>query len=277
MNGLRSYRPSTNWACFNEEYMNGYLRFLAQTMLNEKIKKNLEKLREFLNWARLKKYPVNDDFFLYRPKLASSRIAVRYLTIPEIRHLIQLEVAHSTILEQTRDFFVFQCFVGFRYSDLKRLRKSDIVQEGDDYYLDILTKKDKDRVRYKLPKIAVLIYLKYAEYEYDGGVLFPLPSNQKYNEHLKQLGAFADIKGVYRNYLCRLGSTEEVFEYRRDIESHDARRTFVVTALNEGVDLQTIALLTSHSDLKAMQPYVQLHSKGKDRVIDAIDAAFGGI
>lgn len=276
MNGLRSYRPSTNWACFNEDYMNGYLRFLARTMLNEKIKKNLEKLREFLNWARLKKYPVNEDFFLYKPKLASSKIAVRFLTVDEILHLMRLEVAHSTILEQTRDFFVFQCFVGFRYSDLKRLRKSDIARDGDEYYLEILTKKDKDIVRYKLPKFAVLIYLKYAEYEFDGGVLFPLPSNQKYNEHLKELGAFADIKGVYRNYLCRLGDTEEVFEERRNLESHDARRTFVVTALNEGVDLHTIALLTSHSDLKAMQPYVQLHSKGKDKVIDAIDAAFDG-
>ena len=47
-----------------------------------------------------------------------------------------------------------------------------------------------------------------------------------------------------------------------------------VTALNEGEDVTTIALLTSHSDLKAMMPYIQLHNKGKGKVIDAIDAAF---
>ena len=46
--------------------------------------------------------------------------------------------------------------------------------------------------------------------------------------------------------------------------------------LRKQEDFFYIALLTSHSDLKAMQPYVQLHSKGKDRVIDAIDAAFDG-
>ena len=188
--------------------------------------------------------------------------------------MMELQVAHNLILEQTRDIFVFQCFVGLRYSDLKKLKKSNIIHTPEGYYIDILTQKDSDRVRYKLPRPAVEIYLKYAEYEYDDGALFPLPSNQKYNEHLKELGAFADIQGKYVNYLCRLGETIEHTEYRRDIQSHDARRTFVVMALNEGIDLHTIALLTSHSDLKAMEPYVKLHSKGKDKVINAIDAVF---
>ena len=274
MEGLRSYKSSTNWSSLNESYMNGYLHFLAQTMLNEKIKKNLEKLREFLNWARLKKYPVNDDFFLYKPKLPSSHSDVRYLKVEEVARMMELQVAHNPILEQTRDIFVFQCFVGLRYSDLKKLKKSNIINTPEGYYLEILTQKDSDRVRYKLPRPAVEIYLKYVEYEYDDGALLPLPSNQKYNEHLKELGAFADIEGKYVNYLCRLGETTEQKEYRRDIQSHDARRTFVVMALNERIDLHTIALLTSHSDLKAMEPYVKLHSKGKDKVIDAIDAAF---
>ena len=78
------------------------------------------------------------------------------------------------------------------------------------------------------------------------------------------------------DYQCRLSEVEEVYSLRRDMQSHDARRTFVVMALNMGIDLNTIALLTSHSDLKAMRPYVQLNDKGKDKVIDAINAAFEG-
>lgn len=273
MESLRTYKTSTNWSSLNESFMNGYLQFLSKTMLNEKIKKNLEKIREFLNWAKLKKYPVNDDFFLYKPKLSMSHKEVRYLTVEEISTLINLDLSKRLALEQTRDFFVFQCCTGLRYSDLKKLNKSNIVQENGEYYLDILTQKDSDRVRYKLPKIAIPIYIKYVYNDYDNGVLFPILSNQKYNEHLKQLGAVADIQGVYVNYKCRLNDTIEEKELRRDIESHDARRTFIVMALNEGIDLQTIALLTSHSDLKAMQPYTRLHNKGKNKVIDAIDAA----
>ena len=161
-----------------------------------------------------------------------------------------------------------------RYSDLQKLKKTNIIQEGDDYYLDTLTTKDKDRINFRLAKPAVAIYLKYIYYEYDNGVLFPVLSNQKYNEHLKELGNVAQIEGEYVDYQCRLSETTEVRSLRKDIQGHDARRTFVVTALNEGEDVTTIALLTSHSDLKAMMPYIQLHNKGKSKVIDAIDAAF---
>jgi site-specific recombinase XerD len=256
--------------------MNDYLKFLARTMLNEKIDKNLEKVREFLKWAKLKKYPVNDDFFLYKPKLPSSHKEVRYLTTTEVSHLLELDLNNRIALEQTRDFFVFQCFTGLRYSDLQKLKRTNIIQEGEEYCLDILTKKDKDRIHYKLPKNAVSIYLKYAEFEYDDNALFPVLSNQKYNEHLKELGEIAGIEGEYVDYQCRLSEIEEVRSLRRDMQSHDARRTFVVMALNMGIDLNTIALLTSHSDLKAMRPYVQLNDKGKDKVIDAINAAFEG-
>jgi integrase len=197
MEGLRTYKSSTNWSSLNEAYMNGYLQFLAKTMLNEKIKKNLEKLREFLNWAKLKKYPVNDDFFLYKPKLQSSHKEVRYLTIEEVSKLIGLDLSSRIALEQTRDFFIFQCFTALRYSDLQKLKKTNIIQEGDGYYLDTLTTKDKDRINFRLAKPAVAIYLKYIDYEYDNGVLFPILTNQKYNEHLKELGAVAEIEGEY--------------------------------------------------------------------------------
>lgn len=274
MEGLRTYKSSTNWSSLSEAYMNGYLQFLSKTMLNEKIKKNLEKLREFLNWAKLKKYPVNDDFFLYKPKLQSSNKQVRYLTIEEVSKLIELDLSSRVALEQTRDFFIFQCFTALRYSDLQKLKKTNIIKKDECYYLDTLTKKDKDRINFRLAKPAVSIYLKYVDNDYDNGVLFPVLSNQKYNEHLKELGAAAEIEGVYVDYQCRLSKTTEVHSLRKDIQSHDARRTFVVTALNEGEELPTIALLTSHSDLKAMMPYILLHHKGKSKVIDAIDAAF---
>ena len=91
---------------------------------------------------------------------------------------------------------------------------------------------------------------------------------------MKELGEIAGIEGEYVDYQCRLSKIEEVYSLRRDMQSHDARRTFVVIALNKGIDLTTIALLTSHSDLKAMRPYVQLNDKGKDRVIDAVNEEF---
>ena len=277
LNSIRNYSTSTNWNSFSEVYMNGYLEFLSSTLLNDKIKKYLRKLGEFLRWAKYKKYPVNDDFFVYKPKLGASKNEVRYLTPEEVVDIINLDLSHRPILQQYRDFFIFQCFIGLRFSDLKKLRKDNITKEGDNYYFEILTKKDTDRIRYKLPDKALEVYLKYSVNEYENGVLFPLPTNQKFNEHLKEIGELANIQGEYTDYKCKLGEIIEEKTLRRDIQSHDARRSFIVMAINFGVKAETVALLTSHSDLRVMQPYIALHSKTKDAVIDTINKGFENI
>ncbi len=274
LNSIRNYRTSTNWNSFTEVYLNGYLEFLATTLMNDKIKKYLRKLNEFLKWAKYKHYPVNDDFFVYKPKLEVSKNEVRFLTPEEIADIVNLDLSHRPILEQYRDFFIFQCFIGLRFSDLKKLKKSNIIKDGNNYYFEILTKKDTDRIRYKLPEKAVEVYLKYSVNDYDNGVLFPLPSNQRFNEHLKEIGELANIQGEYTDYKCKLGEIIEEKTLRRDIQSHDARRSFIVMAINFGVNSETVALLTSHSDLKVMQPYIALHSKTKDKVIDIINKGF---
>ena len=47
----------------------------------------------------------------------------------------------------------------------------------------------------------------------------------------------------------------------------------MVTALNEGIELDLIAQITSHSDVEAMRPYIASNRKGKQKVIDALDNA----
>ena len=47
----------------------------------------------------------------------------------------------------------------------------------------------------------------------------------------------------------------------------------MVTALNEGVELDLIAQITSHSDVEVMRPYIASTRKGKHKVVDALDNA----
>jgi hypothetical protein len=58
------------------------------------------------------------------------------------------------------------------------------------------------------------------------------------------------------------------------LATHTARRTFIVTALNEGVSTNLITLITSHSDYKAMTPYIKATMKGTGSVINAIDKTY---
>ena len=171
-------------------------------------------------------------------------------------------------------FFVFQCFTALRYSDIKRLKHDNIREIGDGKYeIDILTKKDKDRIPFPLAKTATRIYKKYKDNLYDNGVVFPIISNQKYNDHLKKLGKLAELKGAWIDYQYKLDKVEEVKTPKTELTSHTARRTFVVTALNEGVELDLIAQITSHSDFDNMRPYIASTRKGKQKVIDALDSA----
>lgn len=271
---LKAFKADIRFTDFSTETMNKYLSHLSMTMYNDKIAKVLSMLKEFLKYANQKNYPVNKEFFEYEPTLPQSRKAVRYLTTEELKTIISLELEQGGSMDMTRDFFVFQCFTALRYSDIKQLKHDNIREvEGGKYEIDILTKKDKDRIPFPLSKVATRIYEKYKDNLYDNGVVFPVISNQKYNDHLKELGKLAQLQGEWIDYQYKLDKVEEVKTPKADLTSHTARRTFVVTALNEGVELDLIAQITSHSDVEVMRPYIASTRKGKQKVVDALDNA----
>lgn len=52
--------------------------------------------------------------------------------------------------------------------------------------------------------------------------MFPVLSNQKYNEHLKELGKLAGLKGEWIDYEFRLQEKIEVRIPKEDLASHKA-------------------------------------------------------
>ena len=271
---LETFKSDIRFTDFSKEQMNKYLNFLAKTMYNDKISKILSMLREFLKFARQKNYPVNKEFFEYAPTLPQSQKAVRYLTVDELQRIIKLPLEKGTALDMTRDFFVFQCFTALRYSDLKKLKHGNIRETSEGKYeIDILTEKDNDRISFPLSRIATEIYLKYKDNVYDNDVVFPIISNQKYNEHLKELGRLAELQGFWIDYQYRIDNVEEIKTPKANLTSHTARRTFVTTALNEGISESLVAQITSHSDIEIMRPYITTTERGKQMVVDALDKA----
>ena len=82
-----------------------------------------------------------------------------------------------------------------------------------------------------------------------------------------------ELQGFWIDYQYRIDEIEEVKTPKSDLTSHTARRTFVTTALNEGISESLIAQITSHADIEIMRPYVTTTEKGKQMVIDALDKA----
>lgn len=273
----QAYKPQMTFDHLSVEVMEGFKVSLSRTMYNEAIEKNLSYFRQFVTWARNKNYRIHPDFFSYKPKLPKAKKAVRYLTLDELDAVYNLDLSKNEALDRVRDIFIFQCYTALRYSDVSQLKRDNIkVDPNGNYIIDLVTEKDDDRVTYRLPNRAVAIYKKYQDYVYEGNVAFPTISNQKYNEHLKELGKAANLQGEWIDYEYRLNEKIVVKIPKSDLTTHTARRTFVVTAVNEGVDLELIALITSHSALATMKPYIKANRRGSDLVIDAINRATEG-
>lgn len=268
---IKEYKQDITFADLTTATMNGLLTFLSVKMLNEALEKRLSYLKQFINWAKGKNYKVHEEYFTFAPKLPKSKNAIKYLKREELIKIQNLSFEPFSALDIVRDAFVFQCYTALRYSDLKTLRHDNIINTGVGYEIDILTEKDDDRVRYPLAESAAKIYEKYKDYKYKDNVVFPIMSNQKYNEHLKEVGKIAALEGEWTSYQYRLNEKIIVKIPKCNLCSHTARRTFITLALENGASQDLIAQITSHSEIKAMKPYVATTQKGLKKVIDAID------
>lgn len=276
---LQEYDPDLSFSGLSEEKMNGIVNKLSETMYNDSIIKRLFYLKQFVHWAQGEGYPVHKDFFNYDIKLPKVKKDVRFIYPDELDRIMKLDLEEGSTIEQVRDSFVFACHTALRHSDLMQLTQENIRprKEGDGYEIRKLTEKDDDVVFYKLSKVATDIYLKYKDKKYKGGKLLPVIQSQHFNDYLKEIGKMVKLEGNWVDYEYKIKEKITVITARTELSSHVARRTFIVTAYNQGIPLDLIALVTSHNDVKAMKPYLKATSTGADKVIAAIDKATMGI
>ena len=273
-NILYDYKPDLSFASLSEETMNGIVEHLSKTMYNDSIVKRLSYLKQYVLWAQSKGYLINKEYLTYSRKFPKAKKEVHYLTVEELTKVWKHEFKPGSTIEQVRDCFVFSCHTGLRYSDIKQLTHDNILLRPDGgYQLNKLTEKDDDIVNYRLSKVASEIYLKYKDKKLKGGALLPVLSNQKYNDYLKEIGEAVALEGEWIDYEYRLDEKIQVKIPKRDLTSHVARRTFVVTVSNAGVGFDLISMVTSHSNQKSMKPYLKASTVGTDKVIDAMDLA----
>ncbi|HEY0054309.1 MAG TPA: site-specific integrase [Pedobacter sp.] len=145
-------------------------------------------------------------------------------------------------LEYVKDIFIFSCYTGLAYIDVKKLRRSQIVQ-GADGEQWIITKRQKTDSPTRLPilPVAMEIMNKYKDHpkcSIDDYVL-PVLTNQKMNAYLKEI---ADTCGINKN-----------------LTFHIARHTFATTiTLSNGVPIETVSKMLGHKSLKQTQHYAKI-------------------
>ena len=161
---LQKFTPNLTFLTLNTKNLEAIKVHLSESMYNDALKKNLAYLKSFVKWAKEKHYTVCEEFDSYKPKLPKGHIAVKYLSLDELDRIYNLKLEEGTALDQTRDFFVFQCYTALRYSDLKQLRPDNITKSDDGKFIIRQQIAAQNRMRYmrffedapKLP--AILAY-----------------------------------------------------------------------------------------------------------------------
>lgn len=164
-----------------------------------------------------------------------------YLVQEEIQAIVDKEFATER-LNQVKDIFLFSCFTGLAYIDVKQLTRSNIGL-GIDGGKWIFTNRQKTDTRsnISLLPIAEEILDKYKQHPQclNEGKLLPVLSNQKMNSYLKEI---AD--------LC---------EINKELTFHIARHTFATTVtLTNGVPIESVSKMLGHKNLRTTQHYAKI-------------------
>jgi site-specific recombinase XerD len=183
-----------------------------------------------------------DPFVNYKAKIRE--VEREFLSQVEIQTIYE-KVFVAGRLNQVKDIFVFACFTGLAYIDVKQLTPSNICI-GIDGGKWIFTHRQKTETASRIPLLPIPQELiqKYSDHPQcvNENKLLPVLSNQKMNSYLKEI---ADVCGI-----------------QKDLTFHIARHTFATTVtLTNGVPIESVSKMLGHTNIKTTQHYAKILDK----------------
>ncbi len=275
---LKAWRSSLSLSDFSKEdfadFVKAYL-IKRQRMLNPSVDKNIGFLRWFLRWAAANGYYKGLAHLQYRPRLPGLDCKeVIYLEWEELQSFLNFNFsAKNPSFAPVRDVFCFCCFTGLRYSDVAKLRRSDLHLQANPPYMVVITQKTNDRLHIELNKYALAILNKYKDVRFPRSLALPVVANATMNEHLHDAAEEAGLNEPVRIVqFCGNERIENVVPKHAVLTTHAGRRTFIVNGLRLGIPAPVIMEWTGHSDYKAMKPYIKIVDAAKIENMAKFDA-----
>ncbi|MCZ8091583.1 site-specific integrase [Flavobacterium sp.] len=199
-----------------------YLRSVRNCANNTTVKyiKNFHKIIKICldnDWM------IKNPFSNYKAKL--KEVERECLSEGEIQSLINKEFTIDR-LSLVRDIFVFSCFTGLAYVDVKNLTTNNI-NYGIDGGKWIFTHRQKTESASKIPLLPIpeMIVEKYKNHPQcsNQNKLLPILTNQRMNSYLKEIAAACNIN--------------------KELTFHIARHTFATTVtLTNGVPIESVQI-----------------------------------
>ena len=175
----------------------------------------------------------------------------RFLSESELQAVMNVRLPnYKTAI--VRDIFVFCCFTGLCYADVKKLSREDIHtdERGDMWIIDQRTKTGT-QFRVKLLPVAKQLVEQYSRLQLPDDKVFPVKDDNSMNMSLRHVARHAGLSF--------------------NPTTHTGRHTFATTVtLTQGVPLETVSKMLGHKHITTTQIYAKITNDKIGRDMDVL-------
>lgn len=254
---FKTFVPSD--VCFQEvdkkfvEDFKDYLNRKAESKSKKKLSQN-SKYSYFNKFKAALKQAVKDGILKTNPSegvdgFKQGEPQREFLTLEELQKIVHVDCE----LPELKKAFIFSALTGLRWSDIEKLKWSEI-QHSNDYghYIRFRQKKTKGAETQPISEQAVTLLGERKE-----------PDNKIFDA--LNYSAWSNLK--LQQWIYKAG-------IHKDITFHCARHTYATLQLTLGTDIYTVSKMLGHKELKTTQIYAKIIDEKKQEAANKIKLDF---
>ena len=227
-----------------KEYLEKAKTKSGKILSNNSVSSYFNKFRAALNQA------VEEEIIFINPskKITLSKTIEHkreFLTEQEVQKLAITECRYDVL----KRAFLFACLTGMRWSDINKLKWSELQNDGENWKVVFHQQKTKGLQYHPIPKNAKELLGKVLKG--DEKIFVGLQYSSYMNVALSQ-------------WMLRAGITKQ-------ITFHCSRHTFATLLLAKGANLFTVSKLLGHSEIRTTQIYANIIDQIKNDAVNTLD------
>ncbi|WP_347067482.1 site-specific integrase [Flavobacterium sp. WV_118_3] len=231
---MLKFKKEILFSDINERFINDYRQYMLNTLSNNEntASKSLRVLRTFVNISMRFGYIKTNPFqYISIKKVDGKR---DFLSIEELNKLTDYYSKDNfakLIEKDILGYFLFACYTGLRYSDLKTFSTDLIVDNS----IRLRMHKTGCLVNIPLSKKAKMFL---PNITFEGSSVFRVYCNKVTNKELKKIGADLGLK--------------------KKLTCHVARHTFATASISLGIPIEVVSKLLGHTSIRTTQVYAKI-------------------
>lgn len=177
-----------------------------------------------------------------------------FLTLDELTAMTEIKLEDPN-MAFARDLFVFGCWTGISFIDIKNLTEDNISMVNGSPW--IVSKRQKTGVPFqiKLMDIPMQIVERYKSFR-KGNHLFNIGNLDSINKRIKKVAAMCGIK--------------------KHVSFHVSRHSWAVLALEYGMPIESVSKILGHTNITTTQIYAKVTSTKLDHDISVFESRIKG-